>query len=162
MRKGEKVARKGGRIPRPTTLKIMAGVQNCRINRNEPKAPPGRPDPQAELGVVARAEWDRIIPMLESMNVLTKADGAILALYCTNIQHWFEAEQDLKENGLTTETITGHLKPSPYLQIANKAMDNMRRCLIEFGLTPASRSSVKAAPAEDELAAFVAKRKGRK
>ena len=35
---------------------------------------------------------------------------------------------------------------NPYLSIANKAMDQMRRFLIEFGMTPSSRARVTTVP----------------
>ena len=42
--------------------------------------------------------------------------------------------------------------PSPYLPIANKAMEQMQRALLEFGMSPASRTKVSAAtlPSEED------------
>jgi len=43
------------------------------------------------------------------------------------------------------------LIPNPYLTIANRAMDDMRRFAVEFGMTPASRTRVKTADAAPEM-----------
>jgi P27 family predicted phage terminase small subunit len=38
---------------------------------------------------------------------------------------------------------------SPYLSIADQALETMRKLLVEFGLTPSSRSRIKALGAAD-------------
>ena len=47
---------------------------------------------------------------------------------------------------------------SPYLTVADQAMESMRKFLVEFGLTPSSRSRIRVETkksAEDEFDAFV-------
>jgi phage terminase small subunit len=39
---------------------------------------------------------------------------------------------------------------SPYLAVANKAMEQMRALLAEFGMSPSSRTRVHATPQVDE------------
>ena len=40
---------------------------------------------------------------------------------------------------------------SPYLKISNAALDRMRQFLVEFGMTPSSRSKVKVAAKPEEI-----------
>jgi P27 family predicted phage terminase small subunit len=145
-------------------LKLARGAQPCRINKSEPVAARGRPScPERVLkDAVALQEWQRLLPLLENMGVLSVCDGMALGLYCVAFSRWMEAEAALKREGLVAESLNGAVKASPWLKIARDASDTMRRYLCEFGLSPSSRSSIKAAAPKDELADFIAGRKGRK
>jgi len=59
------------------------------------------------------------------------------------------------------QTKTGYLAHSPYLTIANKCFDQLKAILQEFGMTPAARSRVTAAPpkAGDGMDGFLKQRK---
>jgi P27 family predicted phage terminase small subunit len=144
-----------GRKPKPTTLKLLSGAQPCRINAGEPLLPAGRPLAPEHLDQVAREEWDRIAARLESMGVLTEADGAALAIYCVAYSRWIEARRAIDAHGLVIETSLGGVKPNPAVSIASACESTMGRILAAFGLTPADRSKVKAAgPAASKLAKF--------
>ena len=45
--------------------------------------------------------------------------------------------------GTVVKTTNGNLIQNPYLSIANRAMMDMARLAVEFGMTPSSRSRVK-------------------
>jgi len=55
------------------------------------------------------------------------------------------------------KTKSGYLAHSPYLAIANKCFDQLKALLQEFGMTPAARSRVQAAPKtkDDPMDAFL-------
>jgi P27 family predicted phage terminase small subunit len=152
---------KRGPKPAPKSIKIARGHQRCRINFEEPRVPSGVPEVPSMVAEnpLAFGEWRRLVPLLLEMNVLSAVDGAALGLYCLSFARWVEAEAEIKAGGLVLETANGNLHPSPYVGISERAMDRMRRFLAEFGLTPSSRSTVKAAPKLDELASFVKSRK---
>lgn len=156
---GVDVARRG-RKPKPTALKILDGTRADRVNQGEPRVPTGTPDAPEILDPVARAEWDRIVALLAGSGVLSRVDGAALTLYCQTFSHWVEAEKSLQAKGLLIETPEGALRPSPYMGISQKAVETMHRLLVEFGLTPSSRSRIKstAEPAKDALGEFLARR----
>jgi P27 family predicted phage terminase small subunit len=80
-----------GRKPTPTPLKILRGTRADRIPKAEPHAPAGRPKPPAHLDKVARAEWRRMVPILEKLGVLTQAEGGALAVYCVAYSRWVTA-----------------------------------------------------------------------
>jgi phage terminase small subunit len=71
-----------GRNPQPTALKRLEGTRSDRINTAEPAAVPGRPVCPDHLDATAHAAWDRIVPALDALGVLSRTDGAALALYC--------------------------------------------------------------------------------
>lgn len=136
-----------GPAPKPTSLKLLAGNPGKRpLNAAEPKPDPAIPDCPDHLTPEARAEWDRIVPELEALGLLTRIDRAALAAYCTAYGRWVEAERMVKEHGLTVETPNGYPVKSPWLSTADKALDQLRKFIQEFGLSPASRSKVAATP----------------
>ena len=81
------------------------------------------------------------------LGLLTRIDRAALALYCEAWGRWVEAEEALRKYGVMIKAPSGYPVQSPYLAIANRAMDQMAKLLVEFGMSPSSRSRVtQAAP----------------
>ena len=132
-----------GRKPKPTAAKIAAGNPGKRaINKAEPKPPTTAPPCPEHLGEVARREWLRMVGHLEPLGLLTTIDGDALALYCTAYERWADAEQQLRKTGVIVKAPSGFPIQNPYLAIANKAMQQMQKLLVEFGCTPSSRSRI--------------------
>src|ERR1039458_3931220 len=92
------------RKPKPTLLKVLAGSRPCRVNSAEPKPPAGRPDPPAHLAGEALAEWGRMVEVLDGLGVLTRADGAALAIYCVAHARWIEARKVIEDSGLFVDS----------------------------------------------------------
>jgi P27 family predicted phage terminase small subunit len=90
------------------------------------------------------------VPELHALGLLTEVDRAALALYCASYGRWVEAEKQLASNGLTVLSPSGYEQKSPWLTIADKAMEQLRRFISEFGLSPASRTRVSATPPSDD------------
>jgi P27 family predicted phage terminase small subunit len=97
----------------------------------------------------AKREWRRIVPHLEQLGLLTQVDRAALAAYCQLYARWWEAERAIREHGLTQETESGYVTQRPEVGIANTALTQMRRYLVEFGLTPAARTRIDAPTAPE-------------
>lgn len=132
-----------GPKPHPTALRRIAGNPGKRgYNAHEPLLPDDFPTCPDHLGVVARAEWDRLAPLLFSVGVLTTADRAALAAYCQCYGRWVEAEEKLQATPLLLKTPSGYVQQSPWLSISNKQLELLGRYMAELGLTPASRSRV--------------------
>jgi len=148
-----------GRKPKPTRVKEVTGNPGKRpLNDQEPQLAAGVPDIPAHLNDVARAEWERIAPQLAAAGVLTQADRAALAGYCVAWARWVEAEEKVRASGLLLkDKDSGKLFKNPFLAIANEALAQMRGFASEFGLSPASRSRVKAQgkAAADPMAEFL-------
>jgi len=148
-----------GRKPRPTAIKILEGEPNKdRINLNEPKPRLSIPTCPAHLSGAARYEWRRIVPELEALGLLTQVDRAALAGYCQAYGRWVIAERKLSELSSMSpdrmaflyKTTNGNLIINPLLSVANKAMEQMHKFLIEFGMTPSSRCRISVAAGESE------------
>lgn len=152
-----------GRNPKPTALKKLQGNPGKRrLPVAEPTPAPALPTCPAHIKGKARAEWRRISVELVKMGLLTHVDRAALAAYCSAYGRWSEAEGFIKTEGLTITTPNGFVIPSPYVGIANKAIDQMGKFASQFGFTPASRSriSLPKEAAEDPFEAFVRERLG--
>lgn len=143
-----------GRRPKPTALKIMQGNPGKRPLNNSEPTPTGTPTCPRHLSKEAKAEWRRISEELSAMGLLTKVDRAALAAYCEAWARWCEAERQIQKFGLVVKSPSGYPMQNPYVGIANTALDQMRKFLVEFGMTPSSRSrlSVETTPKESKLA----------
>jgi len=149
-----------GRKPKPTVFKIREGNPGKRaINDAEPLAPDDTPSCPDFLDEVAQEEWYRISEILSEMGLLSTADRAALAAYCTVYSRWVHAEEQVKKFGTIVKSPEkGFPMKSPYLTVADQAMETMRKFLVEFGLTPSSRSRIRVSGksvAEDEFDTFV-------
>jgi P27 family predicted phage terminase small subunit len=92
---------------------------------------------------VARAEWARVAPELARIGVLTRVDEKALVGYCVNWQRWMEAQTFLADpQSYLYVSKSGYPFPNPFLSIADKAMEQMRKFAVEFGMTPSSRSGI--------------------
>ncbi len=132
-----------GPAPKPTKLKVLAGNPGKRpLNGAEPQFAPGVPTCPRHLSGAARREWHRIAHVLADAGVLTQVDRAVLALYCQAYGRWAEAERAVAKGGMTDKTPNGLEIQSVYLQIANKAMEQVKRYGAELGLTPAARTRI--------------------
>ena len=137
--------------PIPTALKIFKGTEKkCRANKNEPKPKADNIVLPKNISRRARKHWEKIEPELLSSGILTNIDQDALFLYCESYAQWDEANENIIRYGLTTGSATGKTSESPYLKIANKAFDNLRKMMIEFGMTPSSRARIKATPQKKE------------
>lgn len=133
-----------GRKPQPTALKLLRGIPAS--NHDEPMPEVAIPDCPDHLDDAARAEWDRLVPELASLGMLTRIDRAALAAYCQAWSRWEHAERQVQEMGLIVKSPNGYPCQNPYLSIANKAVSQVKTFAAELGLTPSSRSKVKVKP----------------
>lgn len=136
--------------PRPTRLKLIEGRGEGRDSGGRKvKQTPGfvRLPPEAPewLPVEACAEWDRVVPELQRLELLKPIDRASLAAYCMAWQRFFDACKDIAEGKVTTRGSQGQLVKHPSVMVAESASKELRAWAGEFGLTPS---------AEQRLAGF--------
>jgi len=144
-----------GAKPKPTRLKVLAGtLRGDRTNANEPEVRTAIPTCPRELSALAKREWKRVARDLAEMGLLSKIDRAALAAYCQAWATWIEAQAALRKHGVIVKSPNGYFMQSPYLAVANKAFEQMRLMLAEFGMSPSSRTRVHAIPQERELDEF--------
>lgn len=124
---------KRGPKPKPKALKLLEGVHPFRVNYDEPEIRPGSTAGPAWLTGLALEHWNELAPSLGASRILADVDRANLALLCLLYQRW------RLDNG------------------DRKAIDQYVRLSLEFGLTPSSRSRIKAPPEKlkDALGEFL-------
>ena len=143
-------ARGGGRKPTPTPLKLLRGNPGRRpLRDDEPRPKPHLPAAPSHLGAAAKKEWRRAGRMLVQLGLVSELDRAAFAAYCTVWGRWVEAEEALRTYGVMMKSPNGFPVQSPYLAVANRAMEQMRSLLAEFGMSPASRTRVSGVTRED-------------
>lgn len=136
--------------PKPTALKVLAGNPGHRpLNDAEPKFERVLPKCPAHLKGEARREWKRVVAELFDAGLLTSVDRAALAAYCASWGRWVDAERHLAKDGYTFTTETGYQQQTPWVGIANSALENIRRFAVEFGMTPSSRTRVRVSKKEE-------------
>lgn len=156
-----------GRPPKPTALKLIEGTARPdRINDREPEPPQGEIKPPKWLVGRSKRLWNEIAPVLDEMGVLTTADPHALALLCDAYAEYLDARAVVKKEGATYQTsrVLGQLytesgeevplvntmvRQRPEVAIASDAWRRIQRMMSEFGLTPSSRSRIKASPKEE-------------
>ena len=147
-----------GPRPKPTQLKIVSGNPGKRApNKNEPK--PKAAGHRAPLGLskLALKHWHTVAKQLSEARILTELDKPALILYCEAWARWREATDQVSDRGMLVKSPSGYPMQNPYLAIANKAFEQMQKMLVEFGMTPSSRSRIQVAEGEEEdpFAAFM-------
>jgi P27 family predicted phage terminase small subunit len=145
--------RGSGRRPLPTAVKKLRGNPGKRkLDKSEPKVPAGAPEMPRDLPRAAAREWKRILPELRQLGVLSTIDRAALAAYCHAYARWFEAEKHVRRYGVVVKeqillmgVPTGYvrIKKNPAVTVSEGAMKLMKSFLVEFGMTPSSRSRVR-------------------
>lgn len=132
-----------GKKPMPTVLKMLKGTdQPCRINKAEPQPKSDNIAKPDDLSEQASKHWDIVCLQLQESKILTELDVHALAMYCEAYARWSNANDQLRKYGPVIKAPTGYPVQSPYLSIANKAFDQMKAMLTEFGMTPSSRTRV--------------------
>jgi P27 family predicted phage terminase small subunit len=137
-------------------LQGNAGKRPLPVGEASPA--PGLPDPPAHLNDIARACWFDMGRKLADLRLMTEIDVGQLALYCVAWGRWCEAEENLRRFGTIISGPNRWPVQSPYLAIANKAMEQMQRALVEFGMSPSSRTrarQVSPAKPQSKLARFL-------
>jgi P27 family predicted phage terminase small subunit len=143
-----------GRKPKPNDIKAVAGNPGRRqLSDDEPVyiVPERVPYAPRNLTDEARQEWRRVAALLMRARVLTEADLTALTLYCDAYGRWIEARRKVTEAGpVLKSAATGALYDNPYVYHANRAHEQMLKLMVEFGMTPSSRTRVHAiAPERD-------------
>ena len=148
-----------GRKPKPTSLKQISGNPGKRkLNGSEPKFSALRSKCPKHLDAVARKEWKRVTEELLALRIMSEADVAALAAYCSAYSRWVKAELEIRKDGEVIKLPTGEGVRNPWLIVSEKALDSLRKFATEFGLTPSSRTRLHVAEdsSSDPDAAFEA------
>lgn len=152
-----------GPAPKPTELKRLAGNPGKRaLDTSEPHYAAKAPPCPKHLTAEARREWRRISRELLAANLLQVVDRAALAAYCQAWARWVEAETVMADPKfrMVATTDKGYEHVNPWFQVSTQALKQMKAFLVEFGLTPASRTRIQAPERTeaDEFDEFIQRR----
>jgi P27 family predicted phage terminase small subunit len=129
-----------GRTAQPTALKLARGNPGKRaLNHAEPElAPPSSNAPPRGLAGRAKKEWTRLVDELISKGVLTVGDMHAFEQYCRLVGEIDEYEALIADVGRAAAHSQG------FANYLLKLRSQLRQQAAHIGLTPSSRSGVKA------------------
>lgn len=143
------------RTAQPAKLKLLTGRAEGRDSGGRPvhKGPAFRriaPRPPTWLSREAAAEWRRVVPGLQRLDLLKEEDRATLAAYCETWSVFVAATRTVTKEGLTTEVVTTRADGSqtrrtvthPAVAIARNAGRELRGFAAQFGLTPSTEQAL--------------------
>jgi P27 family predicted phage terminase small subunit len=140
-----------GPPPTPSKLVELKGnPSKKKLNGFEPEPTRGAPRPPDDLKGEARAEWDRIVPELDSLGLLAKVDRAYLVAYCEAWGTFNLAREALADYGPLVAGRDGGLVKNPAAQVMRDAADMMLKFGSRFGLSPSDRTRLSVAPASED------------
>lgn len=121
-----------GRLPYAKNPDKSARPENVmpKQPRNFPKMP--------------KAVWDELAPQLLNAGLLTDVDGISFGLLCRNVADMEKVEEKLKKiDDWIDTTPNGYKVQSVWFNMSRRLHDDILRLCKEFGMTPASRSTLK-------------------
>lgn len=133
-----------GRKPTPKQILQIRGSRIRGPHVTGIDAPPGVPPAPDWLADIARAEWERIVPMLEASRVMSPRHQQTLACYCDSFADMVTADAELKANGTTLMDDKGRVSNHPAWLRKRDARNQMLKFAAEFGLTASALARVSA------------------
>ena len=139
-----------GRKKLPTKLKKLKGTaRKDRLPDNEPtpKDIEGYTSPPKYLGDYGIEKWDELYFQLQAAGILTEADLSSFTQLCKSYENMMVAYDGMTEN--KTKSITEYLNDKqsnnmPFYRLYKDGMDDYKKLLVEFGMTPSSRGKIEA------------------
>ena len=144
-----------GRKPLANAIKEASGAfakDPQRRNADEPKPKLGRPRiPDAvESDPTAKSRWHWVCDQLESMNLLAVTDQGLIAGYCLDYSMMLALWEVIKGGQVSETDKDGRTKLKPEANQFHTYSDRILKREAELGLTPSSRSRLKAPQNEEE------------
>ena len=156
-----------GRKRIPSNLHLLHGNPGKKplsefANEPKPKIPDKCPKPPLVLkgDKEARKKWKQLVPELMELGLFTELETDILAHYCQLYSRLMEITRRLNEiekdeAGRVKDTLinvspTGYAQQSALVGMQNVTQREMRAIMLEFGMTPSSRSRMKVQPKKKE------------
>lgn len=152
--------RNSGRRNVPVQLHVLRGnpskhtakelKEKALADDNFDKLQGGMPDCPLQLKGHAKKEWYRITPLLQKAGVLASTDLLKLAQYCKYFAGWMKAFRRIDKEGYVVFGKRGSITVAPWYKQMIEFDRLIHLCMIEFGMTPASRAKLMLKPKESE------------
>ena len=138
--------RMGGGKAVPKAIHILHGNPSQKTKAEldaiwEPGVLEKTPRAPVQLDKVAKKQWRYIAPKLSALGILTEIDVIALTEYCKAYSRGLELDKEI-EKLLAVEGRAINAEMRALLRTSSQNTDQIRRFLIEFGMTPSSRSRV--------------------
>ncbi|MCE0938160.1 phage terminase small subunit P27 family [Pseudomonas kurunegalensis] len=151
-----------GRPAKPASLHLLQGNRSKK-NFDElieeiksPAVPVAAPPMPDVLSDDAVAEWERLIPDLMALGLVSTLDQMALATYCQAYADWLRYQRLIAQrNAQSTDDLggdiqtfkTGAQQMHVLRQLANDAEKRANAAGAQFGFSPMARRNLKTAPA---------------
>lgn len=156
-----------GRPAKPAVLHLLDGNKSKKAfgalmdDLTSPAVPvqaPPMPDCMTDEAV---AEWERLIPDLELLGLISKLDMMALATYCEAVADWKRFRRRIHDANADREGAadkgdvqvfkTGATQISVWRQLANDAEKRANAAGAMFGFSPMARRNLKVTPPQGDL-----------
>jgi len=147
-----------GRYPKVTALRVLEGNREHRpLPKDEPQFAPGVPEMPPSLDADAREEWERVVPELVALNLVTPINRSALEVMCRTFGAWRRSMKALESGKLGAREYANKRRE------CKEHVETLRQYQIQFGLTPSAKVRLNGAgkPADtgDSLDRLLARRK---
>jgi P27 family predicted phage terminase small subunit len=127
-------------------LRVLHGGAAERARAGVPRPERKRPACPKRLQGEARKLWNLKARELFEAGLLTVLDAPALERWVVITLRLRNAEEKVAELGPVVKTVAGNLITNPFLAVANRCIEQLGKLEAEFGMTPSSRTRVRADP----------------
>ena len=132
---------------KPSAIRNNEGdLSNRPPNEHEPENLDGLPECPPHISGEARLEWDRVVKDLSDMGILSREHRPALAAYCDTWAEYVKQATSYAKTGPVIKTTNGNYVQNPLLGVVNRLKEDLRKWLVEFGLTASSKTRVEVLP----------------
>ncbi len=149
---------KRGPQPTPTAILHARGSWRAKTRPDEPQPEPGIPECPVSLKGHTKRIWTELTKDLYDAGILAKIESRTLARYCLLWSKW----EAMSAFELPIETVEDLKIWDRHLAKMLALSEHLLKLEVQYGMTPASRPSVRAlppAPTPDEAEAYVRKQR---
>jgi P27 family predicted phage terminase small subunit len=133
---------KGGRKPRPVSIKLAAGMRSDRIPSNSVEAPAGPVAAPSYLDAYGLEGWNQISAAATRLGLSSPVDSDTMAVYAEAFSRWRHASNEAR--GKTTVLTSRGITTNPAIGVAERSERVMVTILSLFGLNPSDRGRLRA------------------
>ena len=128
-----------------TERRITGNAGHRPMPADAPQYAPGDPEPPTYLPPDALDYWNQIVPDLVKSGALTAVDRGTLIQCSVFWGQYITAVREVQAlPSLIYQPPKGYGQPDPWIGVQNTAYTNYQRAAKQLGITPASRSGVRA------------------
>lgn len=142
-----------GPAPKPSRLKELHGTGKARSTEPRPLRVE-LPEAPGFLDEEALRMWNKLVPELSRLGLLTVVDLEALSAACISWSIAIKATEAIKAEGIIVPDGAGRVHKHPAIQILRDSLATFKAFAAEFGLTPSSRTRL-SAEVEDDLSELV-------